>query len=316
MSTDPLHRAVYLVGPTASGKSAVGVALADRLGAEVIALDSMTLYRGMDIGTAKPTLEERRGVPHHLLDILDPWESASVAEYRARAVEAVLAIEGRGRVPLFVGGTPMYLKALLRGLFEGPPADPALRGGLEDEARRLGPDALHDRLATLDPPTADRLHPHDLRRVVRALEVIAATGQPLSLLQREHDRPAPPTVPVLALHRPRDELRDRIDRRVASMFELGLIDEVRRLRDAPRPLQPVPSQAVGYKEVAAFLDGRIGSLDETIALVRLRTRQLSKRQGTWFRGLQEVRPVPLEGPEPAETTASRLEELILDRSER
>ena len=312
MPLEPLHRAVYLVGPTASGKTTVGVALADRLGAEVIALDSMTLYRRMDIGTAKPTEAERRGVPHHLLDVLAPWESASVAEYRRWAIEAVLAIEGRGRLPLFVGGTPMYLKALLRGLFEGPPADPAFRGSLEDEAQRLGPDVLHDRLATLDPPTAARLHPHDLRRVVRALEVIAATGRPLSLLQREHDRPAPPTVPVLALHRPRDELRDRIDRRVLSMFDLGLIDEVRRLRDAPRPLHPVPSQAVGYKEVADLLDGRLGSLDEAIALVRLRTRQLSKRQGTWFRGLQEVRPVPLEGVEAPEATADRLARRIIE----
>src|SRR4051794_17554905 len=176
---NPLHRAVYLTGPTAVGKTAVGVELAHRWDAEVVVLDSMTLYRGMDIGTAKPTLAERAGVPHHLIDVLDPWESASVAEYRAWALAQAAEVESRGRRVLFVGGTALYLKALLRGLFEGPGANPELRKGLEGEADRLGASALHERLAALDPAAAARLHPNDRRRVVRALEVIAATGRPL-----------------------------------------------------------------------------------------------------------------------------------------
>src|SRR5260221_12265614 len=148
-SSSSFQRAIYLTGPTASGKTAVGLALARRLGAEIIALDSMTLYRGLNIGTAKPTVHERGEIPHHLIDVLDPWESANVANYRARAAEVVVDIEARGRRPLFVGGTPLYLKALLRGLFQGPAADSALRCALEEEAERAGDLALHARLASV-----------------------------------------------------------------------------------------------------------------------------------------------------------------------
>ncbi|MBX6313239.1 MAG: tRNA (adenosine(37)-N6)-dimethylallyltransferase MiaA [Isosphaeraceae bacterium] len=304
MSTPLLQHAIYLTGPTASGKTAIGVALAQRLDAEVIALDSMTLYRGMDIGTAKPTLEERAGVPHHLIDVLDPWESASVAAYRAWALEAAAAIEARGRRVLFVGGTTLYLKALLRGLFEGPAADPERRRGLEEEADRLGDTALHRRLAALDPVTAARLHPNDRRRVIRALEVIAVTGRPLSALQTEHERPAE-GVTVFALERPREVLHDRINRRVMQMFADGLVEEVRRLQAGPRPLHPVPAQGVGYREVLALLAGE-ASRDETIARIQARSRQFAKRQMTWFRGLAEVRLWPVADDEPAVVTADRL----------
>jgi tRNA dimethylallyltransferase len=310
---NPFHRAVYLTGSTASGKSAVGVALARLIRAEVVALDSMTLYRGLDVGTAKPTEAERGGVPHHLIDVLDPWESASVALYRAWAAEAVAGVEARGKRVLFVGGTALYLKALLRGLFEGPGADPGLRQEFEADADRLGDAAMHARLATIDPPTAARLHPNDRRRVVRALEVAAKTGRPLSAWQDGHDLPAPEGVAVFALERPRDELRDRIDRRVLAMFEAGLVEEVRALLDAPRPIDPVPAQGVGYREVIDLLAGR-ASLDETVSLIQARTRQFAKRQGTWFRGLAEVRPCPLAGDEPPDLTAQRLVAEIEARS--
>ncbi|GAC1468815.1 MAG: tRNA (adenosine(37)-N6)-dimethylallyltransferase MiaA [Isosphaeraceae bacterium] len=306
---NPFHRAVYLTGPTASGKSAVGVALARELDAEIIALDSMTLYRGMDIGTAKPTMAERQGVPHHLIDVIDPWEAASVALYRSWAASATVRIASMGKRVLFVGGTALYLKALLRGLFEGPGSDLALRLELEDEAERRGPAAIHERLIALDPITAAKLHPHDRRRVIRALEVVASTGRPLSAFQQEHDRPAPSGVVVLALQRPRDELRVRIDRRVARMFEEGLVDEVRALQNGPSPLGPIAAQGVGYREVIDLLAG-LTSLSETIARVQARTRQFAKRQGTWFRGLVEVHPWPLEGDEPPEETAHRLVEHI------
>jgi tRNA dimethylallyltransferase len=308
LSDDPFHRAVYLTGPTASGKTAVGVALARRLDAEVIALDSMTLYRGMDVGTAKPTAAEQEGVPHHLIDVLDPWESASVAQYRAWAVEAVAAIEARGRRVLFVGGTALYLKALLRGLFEGPGADPELRRDLEEEAERHGDAALHARLAAVDPAAAARLHPNDRRRVVRALEVAAATGRPLSAWQTGHGRPAS-GVAVVALQRPRAELCDRIDRRVVRMFEEGFIAEVERLQAGPRPLGPVAAQGVGYREVIDLLGGRSTRV-ETIVRVQARTRQFAKRQATWFRGLAEVRPWPVGNDEPAGAIARRLTEWI------
>jgi tRNA dimethylallyltransferase len=306
LPTHPFHRALYLTGPTASGKTAVGVALARRLGAEVVALDSMTLYRGMDVGTAKPTDAERAGVPHHLIDVLDPWETASVAQYRTWALDAAARIEARGRRVLFVGGTGLYLKALLRGLFEGPGADPALRARLEAEADALGTAALHDRLAALDPPAAARLHPNDRRRLVRALEVIAATGAPLSRLQAEHGRPAPAGVPVFALERPRPLLRDRIDRRVLQMVRDGLVDEVRALQAGPRPLSATAAQAVGYREALDRLAGRVASDDAMVALIQTRTKQFAKRQLTWFRGLSEVRPWPVPEDEPADATAERL----------
>jgi tRNA dimethylallyltransferase len=281
------------------------MALARRLGAEIIALDSMTLYRGMDVGTAKPTLAERAEIPHHLIDVLDPWEAASVAEYRNWALAAVAAVEGRGQRALFVGGTALYLKALLRGLFAGPGADPVHRRALEEEADRCGDAALHARLAALDPATAARLHPHDRRRVVRALEVIAAAGQPLSRLQAEHGRPAPAGVAVFALERPRAELRARIDSRVVQMFANGLVDEVRALQAGIRPLGPVAAQAVGYREALEYLAGR-ATLDQTVDRVQARTRQFAKRQATWFRGLAEVQPWTVAPDESPDATAERL----------
>jgi tRNA dimethylallyltransferase len=309
---NPLHRAIYLTGPTASGKTAVGLLLARRLDAEIIALDSMTIYRGMDIGTAKPTMEERGGVPHHLIDVLAPWDKASVAEYRGWALAAAKDIAARGKQVLFVGGTALYLKALLRGLFEGPGADANTRARLEAEADAVGTEALHERLARLDAVTAARLHPRDRRRIVRALEVIALSGQTMSRLQAQHDRPAPATTMVFALQRPRPELYDRINRRVSAMFEAGLVEEVRRLQSAERPLSSVAAQAVGYREVIDLLAGD-GSLSSTINLVQTRSRQFAKRQTTWFRGLVEVESWPIAPDESALHLADRLARAIETR---
>jgi tRNA dimethylallyltransferase len=285
------------------------VALARKLGAEVVALDSMTLYRGMDIGTAKPTLADRGGVPHHLIDVLDPWEAASVADYRNQALQIVQDLEARGHRALFVGGTALYLKALLRGLFDGPGADPAHRKSLEEEADCLGDLAMHERLERLDPPIARRLHPNDRRRVIRALEVIEATGRPLSEQQIEHEQPAPRSVQVFALSRPRAELMVRIDARVEAMFAEGLVEEVRCLQANNRPLSPVAAQGVGYREVIEMLEGRIG-LAEAIRLTQTRTRQFAKRQATWFRGLVEVQSWLVEADESAEGIANQLLERI------
>lgn len=290
MSPASFQNALILTGPTASGKSAIALELAEKLKAEIVAVDSMTLYRGMDIGTAKPTAEERSRVPHHLLDVLDPWESASVAWWLERASAAVADIEARGKKALLVGGTPFYLKAILCGLFPSPPSDQELRRQLEGEAETLGPPALHVRLASVDPASALRLHPNDVRRVVRALEVWQLTGRPLSDWQQQswwgegETGPTFPTGACLAIDIPRDELNTRISRRVESMFAAGWIEEVRQLRNLERPPGREASQALGYGEIAAFLDGR-QTLDETIAEVQLRTRQYAKRQLTWFRSL-------------------------------
>ena len=302
---DPvLRRAVYLTGPTASGKTATGVALAKLLDAEVIALDSMTLYRGMDIGTAKPTTEEQQGVPHHLLDRLEVWEQGSVADYRGWALEAASQIESRGRRVLFVGGTPLYLKALIRGLFEGPAADPALRAELEAKAQQEGGAALHAELATIDPKTATRLHPNDLRRVIRAIEVFRASGQPMSHWQTAHEHQAR-GLAVIALQRDRSELHERINRRVELMFEAGFPEELERLSASEPPIHPVPGQAVGYREGFDWLAGR-QDLAETIQAIQTRTRQFAKRQDTWFRNLAEVRLWPVSGDQTPEHVATSL----------
>jgi tRNA dimethylallyltransferase len=294
MTPDPFRNALVLTGPTGSGKTHLGLELAERLGAEIVSMDSMALYRGMDIGTAKPTPAERRRVPHHLLDVLDPWESASVAWWLDQAATACRTIEARGRQVLFVGGTPLYLKALLHGLFDGPPADPGLRQRLTDAATQEGPAALHARLAAVDPDTAARLHPNDVRRVVRALEVWELTGRPISGWQtqwrtrRTPGEEGPPR--VLWLDLPRSELYARIDARVRTMIAQGLVEEVRAL---PRPLSREAAQALGYKEILDHLVGRCG-LEDAIRLIQTRSRQFAKRQLTWFRHLPAGRPVSRE----------------------
>jgi tRNA dimethylallyltransferase len=289
--------ALILTGPTASGKTSLAIELAELLNAEIVAMDSMTLYRGMDVGTAKPSAEERRRVRHHLLDVLDPGESASVAWWLERAAASCADIEGRGKKALFVGGTPLYLKALLRGLFDGPPADAAVRTRLEADAGREGPPALHGRLAGLDPATAARLHPNDLRRVIRALEVHELTGKRLSDWQTEwRDPPAAGELAsgrCLCLQLDRDELYSRIDARAERMLAGGLLDEARALRGPGRSLGREASQAVGYREAFDLLDGKIG-YDEALTRIRTRSRQLAKRQLTWFRSLPECRPVSAE----------------------
>jgi tRNA dimethylallyltransferase len=298
----------FLTGPTASGKSAVGIELARRINAEIISLDSMAVYRGMDVGTAKPSVTELRGISHHLIDIVDPWEDFSVAQYLAFAADAVRQIRGRGREVLFVGGTPLYLKALLRGLFSGPAADWALRRELEEIARRNGTAELHRRLAAVDPAAAAKLHPNDGRRLIRALEVHHRTGRPISEQQRQFDAPAADHPPVFVLDWPRERLRERIDRRVEAMFAAGLVDEVRGLLAAEHPMSRTAGQALGYREVSEHLTDKY-DLATTIELVKLHTRQFAKRQLTWFRSLPECRWISVGDPFDSAEVAKRIVEL-------
>jgi tRNA dimethylallyltransferase len=296
MSAGGFEDALVLTGPTGSGKTELGIALAEKLGAEIISMDSMALYRGMDIGTAKPTPEQRRRVAHHLVDVLDPWEAASVAWWREHAAACYQDIRGRGRRALFVGGTPLYLKVLLHGLFEGPPADEGLRRQLTEQCERLGPFALHERLAGVDPATAARLHPHDVRRVIRALEVWQLTGLPISAWQTQWDTPAAADVGIpriLWLDLPRADLYARINSRVERMFAEGLVEEARRLLSHPAGVSRQAAQALGYKEVFAHLDGK-ATLAETIARIQTRSRNFAKRQITWFRHLPACRPASPE----------------------
>jgi tRNA dimethylallyltransferase len=298
MLLDEYPQALILTGPTGSGKSQLALDLAERLDAEIISMDSMALYRRMDIGTAKPTAEARRRVPHHLLDVLEPWESASVAWWLKRAEECCRDICRRGKRPLFVGGTPLYLKVLLYGLFEGPPAQESIRRRLSAEAAAIGGAALHGRLAAVDPVSAARLHPHDVRRIIRALEVWELTGRPISAWQTQWPRSSAVSSRVAEgrcfyLDLPRSQLYARIEARVEKMIAEGLVEEVRALRRLERPLSREAAQALGYKEMLAYLDGR-ANLTETIQHIQRRSRQFAKRQLSWFRHLPPCRPLSPE----------------------
>jgi tRNA dimethylallyltransferase len=308
---DLLRQCWFLAGPTACGKTAVGVALAERLDAEVVSLDSMTLYRGLNVGTAKPTATERGSIPHHLLDVLDPWAEFSVADYLAAAERVCREIVDRGRVPLFVGGTGLYLRSLLRGVFEGPSADWEYRRRLEAQAGTHPPGWLHAQLAQVDPAAAARLHPADERRLIRALEIHHRTGRPASEQQQEPPLPPDQRPPhVYWLVPPRDWLYERINTRVDQMIQQGLVDEVRRLLADPRGLSRTARQALGYKEIIEHLEGR-RPLPEAVERLKTRTRQFAKRQHTWFRHLEECRPVPITGKESAAEIAARILHLAL-----
>ncbi|MHC4472598.1 MAG: tRNA (adenosine(37)-N6)-dimethylallyltransferase MiaA [Planctomycetota bacterium] len=269
-----------MIGPTASGKESVALEIARCCDVEILSLDSMKVYRGMDVGTAKATPEARTGVPHHLLDLADPTESFSTKRWLTAAESAMAEVSERGKVPLFVGGTALYLKALLSGLFEGPDAQPEIRARLKAVPRG----ELHRRLAEVDPRTAAKVHVNDVRRVVRALEVFEVTGVPASELRREweSDRPLRPSR-LAGIQRSREDLYERIRRRVSRMLDAGLVEEVRALLERPGGLGPVARQALGYKEVADFLESALDSLEEAVELLVRRTKTFARRQLTWFK---------------------------------
>ena len=286
----PKPLAVAIMGPTASGKTAAALQVAAALPVEIISVDSALVYRGMDIGTAKPSLEERAAVPHHLIDILDPGESYSAMQFRADALRLVTDITGRGKLPLLVGGTMLYFKALRDGLDDLPQADPELRAQLDAEAAKIGYPALHARLAELDPETAARLKPNDSQRIQRALEIIGLTGQPMSaLLARQPKQDLPFHLLPLALEpSDRSVLHARIARRFNAMLESdGLIKEVAALRQRGDLHLGLPSmRCVGYRQAWEYLDGlydKAALREKGIAA----TRQLAKRQLTWLRSMPE-----------------------------
>ena len=276
---------LVICGPTASGKTALAVALAQRLNGEVVSADSMQVYRGMDIGTAKPTAEEMGGVPHHMLDVADPWENYSVARYVQEAVPVVDDILKRGKLPIIAGGTGLYIDNLVAGREFAPfPADIGLREDLQRRAREEGLPALLHELRQVDPEAADRLHPNDEKRIIRALEVYLATGKTITQHDRESraipDRYTPLTIALNFRERP--WLWERIDRRVDQMMAQGLEGEVRGLLARGIPPACTAMQAIGYKELAAaLLAGR--PVQEGAEEVKLRSRQYAKRQLTWFR---------------------------------
>ncbi|MCC9600200.1 tRNA (adenosine(37)-N6)-dimethylallyltransferase MiaA [Stieleria sp. JC731] len=288
-----IDKAIVLTGATASGKSHLGMKLAERIGGEILSLDSIAVYRNMDIGTAKPTPADREQVPHHLLDLAEPNEDFSVACYLDIAHRCVGEILERESVPIFVGGTPMFLKAILRGFDPGPPPDWEFRQAVEADVERYGVEPLRKRLQQVDPISATKIAPNDVRRMIRALEVSKATGFPLSHRQVQFDRQTDAKdCHVFAVGHPRERLHERINQRVDQMFELGLVDEVRGLIEQYGELSRTASQAVGYREVIQWLQQpEQETLSPLIEEVAAHTRQLARRQETWFRSFSEITPL-------------------------
>jgi len=284
-----LPPALVLMGPTASGKSALAMRLATALPVEIVSVDSAQVYRGMDIGTAKPTAGERRAVPHHLIDIIDPTEAYSAARFREDALRLMNEIHARGRIPLLVGGTMLYLKALREGLSDLPQADPAIRAEIDREAAARGWPALHAELAHVDPQTAARLKPNDAQRIQRALEVYRLTGRPMSALVGSRET-APPFRLIEAALVPGDRavLHARIARRFDDMLKAGLVEELRALRERYPLHASLPSmRCVGYRQAWLHLEGEYDAAEMRDRGI-FATRQLAKRQLTWLRAMRDL----------------------------
>ncbi len=291
MAQDQKQPVIAVVGATASGKTALGIALAQAFDGEIVSADSMQIYKGLDIATAKPTPEERSAAPHHLISILDRGTRFSVAEYVALAREKIAEIRARGRLPIVVGGTGLYLNALLEHIqFAEMGQDESLRAQLAREAEEQGAAALHARLAAVDPETAAAVHPNNLPRVIRALEVYTLTGRPLSEFRKEsRSEPSPYDVLWIGIGcSDRQLLYDRIDRRVDLMLEQGLLDEVRAVYEAKQAAaHPTADAAIGYKELIPYLEGA-APLEDCVEKIKQETRRYAKRQGTWFRKNEQI----------------------------
>ena len=280
---------VIVLGPTAVGKSNIVLDLAFQLRAEIISADSQQVYRHMDIGTAKPSREQREKIPHHLIDVVDPDEEFNAAMFRNLAIEIAHELADQDKRIIVCGGTGLYIKALTRGLFGGPGQDPQIRQALEWEIEEHGIGALYHRLEQVDPQSAARIHPHDRQRISRALEVYHATGRKISDWQSEHGfTDSLFEVLKIGLDRPRSEVYDRIDRRCELMIATGLLNEVKKLVEMGYALDLKPMQSIGYRHLGLFLRGRM-SLEKAVHLMKRDTRRFAKRQLTWFRNDREIR---------------------------
>ena len=293
-----------VLGPTAVGKSAVAFEAAQRSGAEIISADSMQIYRGMDLGTAKPSSEHRSAVPHHLIDVCDPADAFNVADFVRLADQAAGEIFARGRPVLMVGGTALYLKGFMEGIFEGPGDNPEVRDRLRQESETSGVHVLYGRLRGVDPEAASRIHANDERRIIRALEVWELTGRPISAQQtQEGGQRREYAFRLVGLRMPRDLLYERINDRVVRMVEGGLVEETRALLGGPRGLGSGARQALGYREVIAHLEGEL-DLDTAVHFAQQGTRRFAKRQTSWFKRFPDTEWLDLDGSGASETAAA------------
>lgn len=309
-----MQKLLVIVGPTAVGKTEIAIKVAQRLDGEIISADSMQIYRGMNIGTAKPTLEEQAGILHHMIDIVDPGEPFSVADYQKMAREKIKEVADRGRLPILAGGTGLYVRAVIDPYnFIPANTDWDLRSRLRQQAREVGLEALYNRLSEVDPVAAERIHPNDERRIIRALEVYQTTGQPLSFWEQQPDEQRPIyDLIMIGLHRPRPELYDRINRRVDLMLEHGLLEEAQNLLAQGLDEKFIANQAIGYKEFFAYLRGE-ESLAEATEKLKQGTRRYAKRQLTWFRADRRIHWVQVGENRTAVELVNEILKIVADR---
>ncbi len=300
---------ILILGVTASGKGKLAFALAKSLGAEIISIDSMKVYRRMDIGTAKPPKENRDQIPYHLIDVVEPSDSFSVARFLELAIESIADIKKRNKPIVAVGGTALYIKSLLYGLFEGPGADERIRDELKAQAQAEGLDKLYEQLKTIDPATAAKISANDPRRIIRALEVYKLTGKPISAFQQQWDANASQDWTIIGLRREKTEESKRINARVKKMIDAGLVDEVKQLLAEPKPLSKQARSAIGYAEIINHLSGQI-TLDDATELIKKNTRKLAKAQRTWFKTFKNVHSLDLAPDETPDQALARTQRIL------
>ncbi len=305
------RKRILILGVTASGKATLAFELARQYQAELISVDSMKIYRRMDIGTAKPSLERQKSIPYHMIDVLEPSDdSYHVGRYYDDTYEAIHTIEAKNRPVVGVGGTALYIKALLYGLFEGPGADETVRAELIEQAQNNGLPALHQALMAIDPDAAQRISVNDQRRIVRALEVYRVTGEPISSFQTQFDASSPRhDWLVIGLRRVKDVESRRINARVKKMAEVGLFDEVRSLLAEEKPLSTQAKAAIGYAEVIHHLNGKL-TQNEAIERIKINTRRLAKSQRTWFKTFRYVQWIDVQEQDTVESVTIKARELI------
>lgn len=303
---------ILILGVTASGKGRLAFDLAESTDAEIISIDSMKVYRRMDIGTAKPPREARERVTYHLIDIVEPSDSFSVGAFLDAATEAIERIKSRNKKIIAVGGTALYIKSLLYGLFEEAGSDERIRTELRVRAESEGLAQLHRELTSIDPVAADRINPNDARRIIRALEVYAITGKPISSFQKQWETREPKhDWTVIGLYRDKTDASSRINRRVKKMIDAGLVDEVRSLLEEEKPLSQQARCAIGYTEIIEYLKGRI-DLKDAIELIKVNTRRLAKGQRTWFKTFRNIHWLDIATNEPSESILEHARILLND----
>lgn len=306
---------IVLTGPTAAGKTAASIQLAKAIGGEIISADSMQVYRHMDIGSAKITPKEMEGIPHHLIDVLEPWEPFNVTVFQQMAKTALVEIYGHGHIPILTGGTGFYIQALLYDIdFTKHPGDEVIRRELEQQAKEKGPDFLHKLLCTVDAESAEEIHPNNVKRVIRAIEYYRQTGEPISAHnRREREKDSPYEVLYYVLNTDRSLLYERIDRRVDRMISSGLTEEVQALKKSGCTREMVSMQGLGYKELLDYLDGAC-TLQEAVCRLKQNTRHFAKRQITWFKRERDVRWLNL--PDCGDNVTQIVDKIVQEANEK